>query len=93
MYLQSVEEKMLHNKEWLAFFHNIENKQDLLNLFVSYLSADDFVKSRLLPTLAKDKDEILKSQVVSQRFLNATTKKTNNFPCITAKGKCSSLLK
>ena len=60
MYLQSVEEKMLHNKEWLAFFHNIENKQDLLNLFVSYLSADDFVKSSLLPTLAKDKDEILK---------------------------------
>ena len=60
MHLQSVEEKMLHNKEWLAFFHNIENKQDLLNLFVSYLSADDFVKSSLLPTLAKDKDEILK---------------------------------
>ena len=60
MYLQSVEEKMLHNKEWLAFFHNIENRQDLLNLFVSYLSADDFVKSSLLPTLAKDKDEILK---------------------------------
>ena len=60
MHLQSVEEKMLYNKEWLAFCHNIENKQDLLNLFVSYLSADDFVKSNLLPTLAKDKDEILK---------------------------------
>ena len=60
MHLQSVEEKMLYNKEWLTFCHNIENKQDLLNLFVSYLSADDFVKSSLLPTLAKDKDEILK---------------------------------
>ena len=60
MHLQSVEEKMLYNKEWLAFCHNIESKQDLLNLFVSYLSADDFVKSSLLPTLAKDKDEILK---------------------------------
>ena len=60
MHLQSVEEKMLYNKEWLAFCHNIENKQDLLNLFVSYLSADDFVKSSLLPTLAKDKDETLK---------------------------------
>ena len=60
MHSQSLEQKILYNKEWLAFFHDIENKQDLLNLFVSYLSADDFVKSSLLPTLAKDKDEILK---------------------------------
>ena len=60
MHSQSLEQKILYNKEWLAFFRNIENKQDLLNLFVSYLSADDFVKSTLLPTLAKNKDEILK---------------------------------
>ena len=51
---------MLSNKEWLAFFRNIKNKQDLLNLFVTYFCADDFVKSSLLPTLGNNVNEILK---------------------------------
>ena len=51
---------MLFNKEWLAFFHNIKNKHHLLNLFVTYLCADDFVKSSLLPTLANNENEIFK---------------------------------
>ena len=49
---------MLSNKEWLAFFHNIKNKQRLLNLFMTYLSADNFVKSSLLPTLANNENAI-----------------------------------
>ena len=42
--LQGLEHKMLSNKEWLAFFHNIKMKQHLLNLSVTYLIADDFVQ-------------------------------------------------
>ena len=60
MNLQSLEQEMLSNKEWLAFFHNIKNKQHLLNLFVTYLCADDFAKSSLLPTLANNENEIFK---------------------------------
>ena len=50
MNLQSLEQEMLSNKEWLAFFHNIKNKQHLLNLFVTYLCADDFVQSSVANT-------------------------------------------
>ena len=60
MHLQGLEQKMLFNKEWLIFFHNIKNKQHLLNLFVTYLCADDFVKSSLLATLANNENEIFK---------------------------------
>ena len=49
---------MLSNKEWLAFFHNIKNKPGLLDLFMTYLSADNFVKSSLLPTLANNENTI-----------------------------------
>ena len=31
VHLQSLEQDMLSNKEWLTFFHNIKNKQQLLN--------------------------------------------------------------
>ena len=48
--LQSLEQEILSNKEWLAFFHNIKNKQDLLNLFVNYLCAYDFVQSSVANT-------------------------------------------
>ena len=44
VHLQSSEQKMQSNKEWLPFFHNIKNKQHLLNSFVTYLCADDFIK-------------------------------------------------
>ena len=37
VHLQSLQQKMLSNKEWLAFFHHIKNKQHLLSLFVTYL--------------------------------------------------------
>ena len=50
VYLKSLEQKILSNKERLAFFHNIKNKQYLLNLFVTYLCADDFVKSSFANT-------------------------------------------
>ena len=60
VYLKSLEQKILSNKERLAFFHNIKNKQHLLNLFVTYLCADDFAKSSLLPTLANNENEIFK---------------------------------
>ena len=60
VHLQILERKMLSNQEWLAFFRNIKNKQHLLNLFVTYLCADNFVKSSLLPTLANKENEIFK---------------------------------
>ena len=63
VHLQSLDQKMLSNKEWLAFFHNIKNKQHLLNLFLTYLSANDFVKSSLLPTLANNENVIFKISI------------------------------
>ena len=60
VHLQILERKMLFNEEWLAFFRNIKNKQHILNLFVTYLYADDFVKSSLLPTLANKENETFK---------------------------------
>ena len=69
VHFQSLEQKMLSNKEWLAFFHNIKNKQHLLNLFITHLCADDFAKSRLLPTPVKNENEIFKiSNSVTKAF-------------------------
>ena len=51
---------MLSNKEWLAFFHNIKNKQRLLNLFVTYLCADDFLQLSPLPIRVNNENEIFK---------------------------------
>ena len=43
---------MLSNKGWLAFFHNIKNKQ--------HVCGNDFVQSSKLPTLGNDKNETFK---------------------------------
>ena len=61
MRLQSLEQKMLSNKEWLTFFHNIKNKQHLLNLFVTYLCANDFTQLSPLSTMANNGNEIVKT--------------------------------
>ena len=43
VYLQSKHENMrkhenmMSGKDWAGFFHNIENKQDLLNLFANFI--------------------------------------------------------
>ena len=68
-HFQNLEQKMLSNKEWLAFFHNIKNKQHFLNLLVTHFCADDFVMSSLLPTLVNNKNEIFKiSNSVTKAF-------------------------
>ena len=61
VHLQNLEEKILSKKEWLAFFHNIKNRQRLFSLFVTYLCADDFVQSRPLPILVHNENETLKT--------------------------------
>ena len=40
VYFKSEHQKMMSGKDWAVFFHNIENKQDLCNLFArkSYLT-------------------------------------------------------
>ena len=53
VHLKSLEQKMLSNKEWLAFFHNIKNKQ--------HLRGNDFVQSSKLPILVNDKNETFKT--------------------------------
>ena len=52
VHLKSLEQKMLSNKEWLAFFHNIKNKQ--------HLCGNDFVQSSTLPILVNNKNETFK---------------------------------
>ena len=59
--LQKLEQKMLSNKEWLALFYNIKNKQHILSLFVTYLRADDSVQSSPLPILVNNKNETFKT--------------------------------
>ena len=51
--LKSLKQKMLSNKEWLAFFHNIKNKQNLFSLFVTYLCGDEVVSQRVLTATTK----------------------------------------
>ena len=58
--LESLEHKLLPNKEWLAFFHNIKNKQHLFSLFVTFLCGNDFVPSSTLPILVNNKNETFK---------------------------------
>ena len=41
-------------------FHNIKNKQHLLNLFVTYLCADDFVQISPSPILVNNENRIFK---------------------------------
>ena len=52
MHLKSLEQKMLSNKEWLAFFHSIKNKQ--------HHCGNDFVQSSKLPVLVNHKNETFK---------------------------------
>ena len=61
VHLKSLKKKILSNKEWLAFFHNIKNKQHLLNLFVTLLYADDSVQPSPLSALANNVNEIFKT--------------------------------
>ena len=69
MHLQNLGQKMLSNKEWLAFFHNIKNKQHLHSFLVTYLCADDFVQSSPLPILGNNKNETIKiSRSVTKIF-------------------------
>ena len=53
VHLQSLEQKMMPIKEWLAFFNNIKNKQHLF-------SADEFVQPSPLPILVNNKNQALK---------------------------------
>ena len=60
--LQSLEQKMLSNKEWFAFFfHDIKNKQHLFSLFETYLCANDFMQPSSLPILVSNKNETFKN--------------------------------
>ena len=52
VHLKCLEEKMMSNKEWLAFFHKIKNKQ--------HLCGNDFVQSSKLPILVNNKNETFK---------------------------------
>ena len=37
VYLQSEHQNMTSGKDWAVFFHNIEKKQDLCNLFANFI--------------------------------------------------------
>ena len=52
MHLKSLEQKILSNKGWLAFFHNIKNKQ--------HVCGNAFVQSSKLPILVNNKNETFK---------------------------------
>ena len=77
-HLKSLEQKMLSNKYWLAFFYKTKNKQHLFNLFVTYLPDDDFVNSRLLPILVNYEKEIFeisnKPLFINNPFLTVAPK-------------------
>ena len=72
--LESLEQKMLPNKEWLALFHNIKNKQHLFSLFVTYLCGNDFVQSNKLSILVKNKNKTFKISSSVARVLDGNHK-------------------
>ena len=55
VHLQSLEYKMLFNKEWLSFVHNIKNKQHLFSLFLTYLCGES-----MWPILVNNENETFK---------------------------------
>ena len=59
-HLQILEQKMLPNEVWLAFSHNIESKQHLFILFLTYLCPDDFVQPSPPPILFNNKNKTFK---------------------------------
>ena len=50
----------MSNKKWFVFFHNINIKQHLLTLFVTYLYPDNFVHSSPLSIPVNNNNEIFK---------------------------------
>ena len=67
MHLEGLEQKMLSNKEWLAFFHNIKNKQQLC--------VNDFAQSSTLPLLVSKKNETSKISSSVTKVFDCTTNK------------------
>ena len=62
MHLESLEQKILSNKEWLVFFHDIKNKK--------HLCGNDFVQTSTLTILVNSKNETFKiSSGVSARMI------------------------
>ena len=75
VYFQSLEQKLLSNKELLIFFHKIKNKQHLPNLFVTYLFADDFVQSTPLSIQVNNENEIFIISCSITKLFECITKK------------------
>ena len=68
---------MMSNKEWLAFFRNIKNKQYLLNLFVNYLCKLPSQLSSLLPKLASNENGTFKISSSVTKVFECSHKETN----------------
>ena len=79
LHLQSLEQKTLSNKEWLAYFHNIKNQQQLFfSQLVTYLQADDFVQSSPLPVMVNSNNETFNISFECNHKED-DSKDTNNF--------------
>ena len=88
VHLQSLEQKIQPNKEWLAFFPWHKNKQHLFSLFETYLCADDFVQPSPLPILFNSENETFKisfkcnqEEVDTKMIFLALQQKTNVTVC------------
>ncbi len=55
-----LEQPMLKGKDWSNFFHNIENKSDLLHLLTKYLKKESVEQSINIPVLVNDEQETWK---------------------------------
>ena len=52
--MKSLEQSMLQGKEWSNFFHNIENKSDLLCLLAKYLKDEAIRQCKKTPILVNE---------------------------------------
>ena len=75
--LQCLKQKIVYIKEWLAFFHNIKMKQLVFNLFVTCISADDFVQSSPLSILVNNENEIFKIPSSVTKIFECTHEKAD----------------
>ncbi len=60
VHVQGFDQEMLKRNEWLSFFHNIENKTDLIRVAANFLRSQEAKKHICVPLLFTDKEETWK---------------------------------
>ena len=72
VHLQSLEQEMLFNKEWLTFLHNIKDNKYLFTLFLTYLC-----HGSMWPILVDNEHETFKTSSNVKMIFDCNRKETD----------------